>query len=486
MAVGELLISIFPDEVMFELFTKKNKVRTLVSKHFEKYSVSLGDFNKIDAMDIEKFSQEFLKNTTVNRGQFSVIFYGNAQETPFTEIELDTVNQKEIKQILPLEVESLGDAYEGLLFKHVIVGSKAKLYFSKKNIVDNLITLNIGRNWEMAGILPSTIAYQGLVPGDGILVEVGKDSYTIFTFRGGYLSNRETFSIYTEFSIERPLNPTVNEVFDVIQTELYEYVRNHNFSEGTDLDVVHMNFLGNVESAFISQEVDDILFETVRDLRNWLSISTNNEEFRSNKYSKETCNLLQYSVGSIGYFYIGKHIHNYNFSPERLSIVCKNLLITTLSFSVLLAAVLPTFGFYTADKIESAKAEVQSYESNIASYKTVIEGLGTQIATKDSVIADYNSYVSSLSSLTDKNRNFISGVLGYLPENTPATVIVQEVKLDKDKKTLKVKGVSKTYKDIGSFAIELEEFGNVKIPKIENNNLVNDQGYPFELHLTSK
>lgn len=486
MAVGELVISIFQDEIMMELFTKKNKKRTLIGKHFEKYSVSLSDFNKIDAMDIEKFVQEFLKGTTIKRGQVHIVFYGNENEEPFTEIEVDTTNKKEIKQLLPLEIEGLGEMYNGLTYKYIVLGSKVKIYFAKRNIIDNLMHMNIGKDWEIVGILPSTLAYQGLVPGDGLLVDVGKDNYTIYGFRGGYVKSREEFSIYTDFSIDRPVNPTVNELFETIQQDLTEYVHSYNFNEGTEIDMVYMNFLGNIDSTFTSKEVENILFESPRDLREWLDVNEDKEEYRSNKYVKENCNNFNYSAGTLGYFYVGKDLYNYNFSPERLSLTCKNLLVTALSFSLLLSATLPTFGVLTAERVDTAKADVQSFEQSIQGYNDVIEGLSNQIKEKDSTIDDYNSYVSSLGRLTDTNRNFISGVLHYLPENTPASIIVKEIKLDKDDKTLKIKGVSNNYKDIGSLAMELEEFGTVKIPKIENNNLVNEQGYPFSLELTSR
>lgn len=484
MAVGELVVSLFADKIMMELFKTKGKKNYLVKKHFEKYNVSFSDFSKIDVLELEKMITDFVSKTSIKSGKLYINVFAEEDLMDFREVDLDTTNKKDILKMLPFEIETLGEKFETMKYNSEIIGSKVKLYFLNRNIVTSLSEINIGRSWDLLSVTPGYLVYQGLIQGDGILVDVEDDAYTVYGFKGGYAVSTEKFNTYGSYGDEDEITP--NKLFDSIKDELVQYVRNFNFKELIDVDSVSVVFNGNYKESFVSEEFDSILFETPRDLRDWLDVNSDPNEFDSVKNYKPNCKNFRYSSVALGTFYNKKEISKVSFSKERMSFMCKNLLLTSLTFTLVLCAALPSVSILANNRLGDIQENVNSLSTSVASYETTIGTINEEVKSKDSLINDYNSYVSSLGGLTDSNRNFISSVLGYLPANTPTTIVVDTIALEKGSKMLVISGVSKNYKDIGSFAIELEEFGSVSINNIADKELLNTSGYPFEIQLRSK
>lgn len=485
MLVGELVISLYPTNVTLELFVKKNKKVALVSKHVENFGVSFTSLNKIDAMDIERIAQEFLKGTTIKSGTVRFIVYADKDTADYYDISLDTTSKKEIKQMLPIEIESKGEHLAGVPYRHKIYGSNARVHFMLRNIVESLSSFSLGSNWQVTAIVSSVVAYEGLLQNDGLLLEINTDEYKIYAVKSGFIQNLEIFPTYSEFSLNRATNPSESELFAAIKNDVADYVQRYKFNEDVQFDMVYLNFVGDVEHDFSSEDFEGTYYTKPEDLRNWLSVSDDLEKYRSNTSSNNSVDL-HYEVGTLGMYYGEKTaMRTYNFAPERLSTTYRKLLASTLSFSLMLAVSLPIFGMFTENYVEDVSGMSTSYKEDVAALKGTLGELNQSIEEEDKVIDDYNSYVNSLGELADVNRNFISNVLTFLPSNTSTGIVINDIKLDKSSKKLELKGISQNYKDIGALAIELEEFGKVEIDTIENNKLINEQGYPFKLTLTT-
>jgi hypothetical protein len=484
MAGGELIVSIFPEQIVLESYKRTGNKKTLMKKQFEKFNVPLSDFNKVDAMDVERIISLFLGKDKFRGGKVNLVVFGNTNVMPYHEFELDTTNKKEIKTMLPLEIENLGDHYLDFEYRYDILGSKVKVYFLKKNIVEHLGSMKFTGAWELGAIVPGYISYQGILPGDGVILDIGKDSYTLYGFRNGYISDIETGVVYKDFSVNRPLDPTPDHLVSLVEEDVKQYITNFNFNHSTELDLVTVVVNGNVKDKFTSKDVDGVFFEVARDLRNWFEVSEVTDVFSEDK-KDVSCLRFDYSSVALGFYYLDNNISKYDFSPEKLGIFYKNLTVLSVSFSLVLVAALASVSVLTDNQIIASDSEVKAYELNISKYEEMVKGLDDQIVLNDEKINDYNDYVSSLENLSNMDRNFISEVMEYLPENTPSTILIQDLKLTKGTKKLVINGLSESYKDIGSLAIELEKFGTVKINKIENNKLMNVTGYPFEIELSS-
>lgn len=482
MAVGELIVSLFPDKILIELFKVKSKKVVLVRKHFEKYNVSFSDFSKIDVLEIEKIVDNFITKTDFKGGKLYINVFASENQMDFKEFDFDTTSKKDIVKMLPFELESLGDKYDNMNHTYDIIGNKVKVYFLSKNIVDSLSEIKLSGSWDLLAVTPGYLIYQGIVQGDAMLVDIHDDGYDVYSFKGGYIKDREQFG-YSGIDFE---NTTPNDVFEIVKEDLIQYVRNLNFSEGMSLDYVHVVFNDNFVSKFESVEDSGYYFESPRDLRDKLTVNGDPLEHDIAKSFKPECKLFNYSSVALGTFYNSKEIMKVSFSKERLSHFYRNILLTTMTFTIFACAALPSVSILADNRLGGLESNVDKLNSSVQTYEQTIKGLQDEVDSKDSLINDYNSYVSSLGGLTDSNRNFVSDVLAYLPSNTPTTILVNTVVLDKDSKTLVISGISSNYKDIGSFAIELEEFGNVSINSIEDKELLNVSGYPFEIKLKSK
>lgn len=488
MLVGDLVVSIYPTTISFELFVKKKKVHTLVGKHVEKYTTPFASFNKIDAMDISVMVADFLKTTHVKTGIIHIILHTSNTLNDFVDYPLDGKSKKELKQMLPIEIESTGEHLLGLPYKYTVANEIVYVHFMQRNLADSFNHFDVGNGWQVETLITSVAAYQGLFQKEGILVEIGDTTYTIYCAKDGYITAAETFDVYNEYSLDRPENPTEQNLFGSIKEDLVDFVTRYRFDNDSIFDLVYLNFAGELERDFVAEDIDGILYSKPDDLRQWLDVETDLEKYRSVSYTKQKQNYknFDYSTSALGFFYAKSNRDAYNFAPKRMSATYKKLLYTSLSFAGILAILLPTSGILMDKHVEDALGKTSGYVQEIKTLETSIKDVEQQISDKDKIVNDYNSYVSSLGELTNMNRNFISNVLSYLPSNTPTTIVLNDVKLLKDSKTLELKGVSQNYKDIGALAIELEEFGTVSIDTIENNDLVNEQGYPFKITLSSK
>lgn len=490
MAGGELIVSIFPEQVVLELYKKRRNKKILMKKHFEKFNVPLSDFNKVDAMDIERIVDVFLGKDKKSGGKVNLIVFGNSNTMPYQEFDLDTTSRKEIKAMLPLEIETLGDNYLDFEYRFDILGSKVKVYFLKKNIVTHLGNMKFSGSWELGSIITGYTAYQGILPTDGVVLDIAKDTYTLYGFKNGYISDIENGSVYKEFSIDRPENTSPDQLVHLIEEDVKQYITNFNFRNSTEIDLVNVVFNGNVNDKFTPRDADGIYFEGVRDLREKFEVAEDKDVFEdgakiATNRKEGNALKLEPSSMSLGFTYLEKNIHKYDFSPEKLGIFYKNLTVVSVSFSFVLVAALASVSLLTDVQLKASESEVKAYEMNISKYEEMLTGLEDQIVQYDEKINDYNDYVSSLENLSNVDRNFISNVMDYLPENTPSSILVQELKLTKGSKKLILNGISDNYKDIGSLAIELEKFGKVKINAIDNNELMTNTGYPFEIELSS-
>lgn len=473
------MVSIFPDYVTMEMFKTKGKKRILVGKNYEKFSIPLLGITKVDVMDLENMTTNFIKRCGITRGKVILVLFGSKDVMDYREIELSSTKKREVEKILPLEIEDL-EIYSDFLYKYEIYGNQARVLFMKKDVVEHLSSMKFPGDWELACLVPGYVVYQPLVQKDGFILELRKDTYVIYAYKNGFIKGTEKGSIYKDFSIDRPLDPSPNELFEQIEFDVRQYVSNFSFTESIDTDLVRVDCTDNFSEEFEPKEVEGIYFEKVRDLREWLDISEE-DGYDQDEYVKR----FEYSGVSVGVFYLKKDIAKYDFSPEKLGIMYKNLLVTTVSFSLMLAVSLPSLSILMDKQIQAYQMDVDSYKRSIAKYEESVKGLRSEIDENDKIIKDYNDYVSSLEKLSNVDRNFISSVLGYLPNNTPSTILVQEVRLTKGSKSLVLKGLSQTYRDIGAFAIQLEKFGKVNIKKIDNNKLFNQEGYPFEIELQS-
>lgn len=484
MAGRELIVSIFPDQLVIELFNVVRTKKVLIKKSFENFSIPLTDMNKVDVMDIEKVVNDFLGKHRVKGGKVFVVVFGDKGVMPYHELDLGTTNKREIKSMLPLEIEGLGESYLDMSYRFDVLGSKVKTYFLKKNIVENLGNLKLPGSWEISAVVPGYITYQGIVPGDGVVLDIGKDKYTLYGFRNGFISDIETGNVYKDYSIDRPSDPSPDYLVEKVENDVKQYLTNFEFQEGIDIEMVTVVVNFNTEEGFTPKEMNGVYFDNPKDYNDRLEINEDSDMFKEKK-SDSKCKYFYYSSTAYGLTYLGKSLYKYDFSPEKLNLFYKNILLTAMSFALLTVITLPSLSLYTDKQIVSSQMELKSYETSITDFELMIADIETRIELNDSIIDDYNDYVSSLSNLSNVDRNFVSSVMEYLPENTPSTILVQEMKLIKGSKKLILNGVSDNYKDIGSLAIQLESFGYVKINWIDKNELMNDTGYPFEIEMSS-
>lgn len=314
---------------------------------------------------------------------------------------------------------------------------------------------------------------------DGAVLEIGSDDYTLYGFRGGYLKSVVSGKIHSNYSMDRSENPDKMELFDTIREDALTLLNEFNLTNDLDVDLITVVFAGNLPGEFEGSEYDGVSFEGVRDLRNWFS------EVEGEYIGDDIREDFVTFAGSLGYAYLGNDRKKFDFSPDQLSYWHRNMVVGSFVFSILLIASLGGTSFMVENQLVGAREEVVVAENNLGVVKMDLEKVNEEIKLSDSQIDDYNAYVSSLERLSTLDRNFISGVLGYLPDNTPSSIVVDEVSLKKGTKTLVLHGESNTYKDIGAFAIELEKFGVVSIRDIKENSLLNNEGYPFEIELRS-
>lgn len=489
MAVGELVVNIFPNKVMMELFVLKNKKYTLVAKDEERYVLSFEDFNKIDLMDIEKLILKFLGNTSIKAGKVYINVHKDDVFGRYTKIDMDMDSAKEIKKLLPFEIESLDSEFDGTDYRYVNIGSNVYLYFLDRNLLNNLNNLDIGSKWDLVHIKPSFANFQPLFHSDGVLVDVYKDRYILYSYKNGLLLGVEKVEILKDMSYyltEEKTEITLTDLTDSIKDELVMYIRNFNFNNSTELDNVFIISHDNIKNDLSDFEYDGLFIQNYKDLREKLDKPDFNKEYLINPKYKSNSIELSSSLSSMATFYKDKKLDKLNFSRDRVHYLYKNILISTISFSLILSTALPSISYITGNKVENEQNVLSEFETSVVQYGEMIKGLEDEIEGFDGIISDYNSYVDSLSDLTDTERNFISSILDEIPKNTPSTIIVNHYEVDKSYKTILIRGVSQNYKDIGSFAIELEDYGTVKINNIENNELLNLKGYPFEIVLTKR
>lgn len=481
MAVSELNVSIFRDVILLELFEVKGKKRVLIRKHYENYKLPLADLNKIDVLDVERIVNTFLERGSKKRGTVNFLVFGDMGIDVFHELTVSVAKESLVKRALPLQIEqNIGKDYlNSSLYRYEILGEDVKLFFMKRNVVELLSKIKLYANFEISSIVPGALAYGGLVTTDGAILEIGSDDYTMYGFRGGYLKSLVSGKVHTSYSMDRADNPEKMELFNLIRDDALTLLNEFNLTNDLEVDLITVVFSGNISGEFESSEIDGITFDNVRDLRNWFS------ESESEYIGDDTREEFITSAGSLGYTYLGNDRKKFDFSPDKLSYWHRNMVIGSFVFSTLLIASLGGTSLLVENQLASAREEVVMSENNLEVVKSDLEKVVEEIKVSDSQIDDYNAYVSSLERLSTLDRNFISGVLGYLPDNTPSSIVVDEVSLKKGTKTLVLHGKSSTYKDIGAFAIELEKFGVVSIRDIKENSLLNKEGYPFEIELRS-
>lgn len=481
MAASELNVSIFSDVVLLELYLIKGKRRILERKHYEKYSLPLVDMTKVDVLDIERFINTFLERGTRKRGVVNIFVFGDMGIDVFHELTVKVTKPSLVKRALPLQIEqNIGKEYLGnASYRYEQLGESLKLFFMRKNVVDYLSQVRLYGNFELNTLLPGSLTYMGLIPDDGAVLEIGRESFALYGFRGGYLSSVSNDSIPYSYTLDPVVNPSKQELFEIVRDDALTMLSNFNFSSETDVDTVTVVFTNEVHGDFESVEYDDVVFDGIRDLRNWLEVDP------GDYVGDDTRDALAYSASSLGYFYLGDNVRKFDFSPEKLSYAYRNLMIGSLLFSLLTVGSLTGTSYLIENQLVESRESVVTYGQTLANSEKGLADVVVQIGEHDKKIDDYNAYVSSLERLSALDRNFVSGVLGYLPENTPKSIVVNEVTLTKGTKNLVLSGVSSTYKDIGAFAIELEEFGKVDIRDIRENVLLNKEGYPFEIELRS-
>ena len=481
MAVSELNVSIFRDVILLELFEVKGKKRVLVRKHYESYKLPLSDLNKIDVLDLERVVNTFLERGSKKRGSVNLLVFGDMGIDVFHELTVSVAKESLVKRALPLQIEqNIGKDYLNYsMYRYEILGEDVKLFFMKRNVVELLSQMRLYGNFEISSIVPGALSYGGLITTDGAMLEIGSEDYTLYGFRGGYLKSVVSGKVHTNYSMDRSDNPEKMEIFGLVRDDALTLLNEFNLNNDLDVDLITVVFTGSIPGEFEGSVVDGITFDISRDLRNWFSESAG--EYIGEDVHDEFVPF----AGSIGYTYLGNDRKRFDFSPDKLSYVHRNTVFGSFVFSMLLVASLGGTSLLVDNQLASARDELVVAEKNLEVVKSDLVKVNEDIKLSDSQIDDYNAYVSSLERLSTLDRNFISGVLGYLPENTPSSIVVDEVSLKKGTKTLVLHGESNTYKDIGAFAIELEKFGVVSIRDIKENSLLNNAGYPFEIELRS-
>lgn len=480
MSRGDLIVSVFPNYTMLEMFRINGKKKTLVQKHYDRFTLPLSDVNKVDVMDFEAVIQNFLDKGFVKRGKVTVVVFGEDDVMPFEEIDLGITNKRAIKKMLPLEIEDLGDYLSDYDYKYDIVDSTAKVYFLRNSLASLVSEMTFKGSWELGKLVPGYIAYKGMVSEDGMVVDIGRERYNIYTFRGGFLDEIEGGAVSLDYSIEGDVEDSPDSLLSSVEEDVIQYVENYNFTNSVDIDMVYVVFNDNTGGTFTTRDINGVYFDIVKDLRDSFS------EEEAKVTAGSNAEIMEYSSISLGITYLGDEAKRYDFSRDRLNIRYRNMLTAYLAFTTALVVMLPLTSLYVDGNLKSLEQEVKSYENNVDELDRLSESLLEGIEGNEKQVDDYNEYVKSLEMLSNADDNYISDVLKFLPENTPASVVFNEMRLEKGSRTLILKGHSESYKDIGSFAIELEEFGDVSINGIDDNELDNDIGYPFEIELRSK
>ena len=389
MAVGELVVNIFNNKVMMELFVMKNKKFTLVAKDEERYVTSFEDFNKIDLMDIEKIILKFLGNTSVSGGKVYINIHRDTLYGRYTKIDMDIDKPKEIKKLLPFEIESLSSEFEGTDYRYVNIGSNVYLYFLDRNLVNNLNTINLGSKWDLIHIMPAFANYQPLFLSDGILVDVYKDKYVIYSFKNGLINNVEKFEISKDMSSylnEEKVDITLSDLSDSIKDELVMYLRNFNFNNDTELDNIYIVSHDNIINDLVDFDYEGIFIQNYKDLRGKLDKPDFNKEYLTNPKYKSNSVELKYSLSSMATFYKDKKIDKLNFSKDRVHYLYKNILIATISFSLVLSTALPSISYITVKKVENEQSVLSEFETSVVQYEEMIKRLEDEIGGFDSII----------------------------------------------------------------------------------------------------
>lgn len=477
MASGELYISIFTDYIMLEMFKKRGKNRELVRKHYEELSLPLVKLTKVDLIGFEKNIASFIAKSNIKKGKVRVSVFGDRKVVRYEEVDLGTSKLREMKNLLPFEIDALGDEIKGFKYRHEFVGSVAKLHMMKEEIVTNLSLLVLPKYWELEYLIPGYVSHLGIVTGNGILLDVNKEKYGLYAYVNGILKSFELNNTFLDYDPSRPENPDIEYLISSIDNDVSNYLKGYRLLNpdvtGTENVIVLRN--GNTEGNFGEMESDLINYMEHTDSEGAFAVDRSVSKGR-----------FEVSSVVIGLCNLDKSLNKFDFSPEKLGLAYKNLLVSSVSFSLVLLIGLPVTSYWVDNQLSNRYEEVSGYNQTLVTYEGNVKDLNSQIKGLDKTIDDYNAYVGSLERLSNVDRNFISGVLGYLPDNTPSSIYVESLSLTKGTKNLVVKGVSNNYKDIGAFAIQLEQFGTVRINDIENNELLNMDGYPFELELKSK
>lgn len=480
MASGELFISVFPDYVMLELLKVRGNTRTLVMKQYEDIKIPLRTVTKGDLLTFEKSLSSFIGKSTIKKGKINIVVFGNREVSRYDEFELNTSRVRDMKNLLGFEIDSMGEQLKGFKHLHKFVGSVAQVHFLRESLVTSLSDLKLPKNWEIDSIVPGYEVLKGLNTGDrGLVLDVGRSNFYIYAYDNGVLKDSFTARNYDGFDPKKEtgdLDYFTNLVSQDVQEFMVKYRVENPESPGFDELIVVRN--ANLEDTFEDVMYDELLYRGYRN-----SINPIDVELMSTKDTK----LLNRDVSPIVYGFLSsrKELTVCDFSPEKLGMAYRDLLTGSLAFSVMLAVSLPAMSIWTGSQLDDRQDELISYQQSLLTSESTIRDLNGKIKSMDKKISNYNAYVSSLERLNTTDRNFVSKLLGFLPDNTPSSIYFESISMTKGTKDLVVQGVSKNYKDIGSFAIQLEQVGKVKINDIQDNELLNMKGYPFEIELKS-